>query len=220
MFLSLGIHDGLGDGCGEGVGKAEGQLAFGWSLLRCGLAGREQNLHCAEITAVTQVELLRPEIPRFPSSWCHRVCGLAASSASDEADGGGNAKEGRGGNVLSLCGWRLSLCRGACGARLARRRCLYAGESGFAEVWRQLGSAGAVALAHRLPRAGCRAAECPAPVWMVASVRVPGPWRRSRRRRLGAASCPEHRRCPPVAAGPRAALQREESEALNFRKTT
>lgn len=90
MFLSLEIHDVSGDGCGEGVGKAKGQVSFKWSLPRCDLAGREQNLHCAKITAVTKVDLPSPEVPSFSSSQYHRVCRLPANSASNVADGEGN----------------------------------------------------------------------------------------------------------------------------------
>lgn len=95
MFLSLEIHNGSGDGCGEGVGKAKG-AGFFQVLPRCGLAGQEQNLHCAKITAATKVDLLSPEVPSFSSSRYHGVCRLPANSASDEADSERNTNEGRG----------------------------------------------------------------------------------------------------------------------------
>lgn len=142
-----------------GRGRQSRRAGFSQVLPRCDLAGQEQNLHSAKITAVTKVDLLSPEVPSFSSSRYHGVCRLPANSASDEADSEGNNDEGRGEKpslpvqmAASPLPWHRRSASDLPLLLIHQIICLL-------YVLRQLGPAGVVEMAQWLSRARCREAE-------------------------------------------------------------
>lgn len=174
-------------------GRQSQRVGFFQVLPRCGLAGREQNLCRAKITAATKVDLLSPGAPSFPSSRSHGLCRLPANSASGGADSEGNTNEGRGEKcslpariVASPLPWPLRSASDP-SLLLAHQIILFPVRVEAAGPARGggVGPAGCPRLAAAVPKAKCRMH-----VGILASVRVPEPPRWSRGQRLSAASVP------------------------------